>query len=237
MLVSEPILAAVCAYLSLVYAIFYTIFQLFPVVFQQRYGLSPAAAGLCYLPIAAGASFSLPLFWAWDRFLAKARRNGASWARRPECHRLPLVCLGGPLFALSLFWLGFGARPAQSFITPLLAGIPLGFGFSLAFASLLNYLTDAYDLFAASAHAAASTSRSLLALIFPLATSRLFSIFNLTGVCSLLGGLSAGSCLIPFLLLWKASLLGRCSPFFSALRQVREQIQSELQTAAALQTP
>lgn len=50
LLFTEPILAATSAYLTLVYAIMYLMFQAYPIVFQGFYGLSPSMASLAYIP-------------------------------------------------------------------------------------------------------------------------------------------------------------------------------------------
>ena len=129
------------------------------------------------------------------------------------------------MFVVSLFWLGWTSRPGVSFVVPMLAGLPFGFGFMLIFMALLNYLTDAYDFFAASANAAASTCRSLLAVVLPLATMPMFQRLQISGACSLLGGLSALMCVIPFIFVWKGPSLRESSPFCIALRERREEMQ------------
>ncbi|KAF4460933.1 Polyamine transporter 3 [Fusarium albosuccineum] len=233
MLIFEPIVTTTCAYLSLVYTIFYMSFQAFPIIFQDVYGLSPGITGLAYLPIFGGAALTLPIFWAWDGALARATARDAPWVKREEYRRLPLACLGGPLFVISLFWLGWSARDSVSFIAPMLAGIPFGMGFMLIFMAMLNYLTDAYEIFAASANAAASTCRSLFAVVLPLATTAMFRRLNISGACSLLGGLSALMCIIPFVFIWKGPSIRARSRFCIALRERKEEMQRREDEARA----
>jgi hypothetical protein len=52
-------------------------------------------------------------------------------------------------------------------MVPAMSGVPFGFGFCLVFLAFLNYLTDAYEIYSASAMAAASMCRSLLGATFP----------------------------------------------------------------------
>ncbi|RFU30930.1 hypothetical protein B7463_g5429, partial [Scytalidium lignicola] len=229
MLVSELIVTATCAYLALVYAIFYMSFQAFPIIFQQLYGLSPGVTGLCYLAIGAGAALSLPVFWFWDGVLANARARSAPWVKREEYRRVPLACIGGPLFAVSLFWLGFSSKSSITFVAPMLAGIPFGIGYMLIFMALLNYLTDAYEIFAASANAAAVTCRSMLAVVLPLATTHMFDKLGIAGACALLGGLSSAMCVIPFIFIWKGPTIRSRSRFCIALRERKEEMQRRLE--------
>ncbi|KAK8920455.1 Polyamine transporter 3 [Metarhizium anisopliae] len=222
MLFFEPIVAATCSYLALAYAIFYMSFQAFPIIFLRRYGLSPGITGLCYLPIGAGAFLSMVCFWSWDAYVARASSRGAVWATTDEYRRVPLATVGGPLFVISLFWLGFTAKPSISFVVPMLAGLPFGMGFQLIFMTLLNYLTDAYEVYAASANAAASATRSCLAVVLPLATRAMFNQLGISGACAVLGGLSAAMSVIPFVFLWKGQAIRNKSPFCIALRQMKE---------------
>ena len=50
LLVTEPILLSTSLYLTLAYAVFYLMFQAYPIVFQDFYGLQPGIAGLAYIP-------------------------------------------------------------------------------------------------------------------------------------------------------------------------------------------
>ncbi len=166
----------------------------------------------------------MAIFWAWDNILYRAQQRGAPWTKREDYRRLPLACLGGPLFVVSLFWLGFSARRSVTFVVPMLAGIPFGMGMMLIFMALLNYLTDAYEIFAASANAAASTCRSLLAVVLPLATAPMFSKLGISGACSLLGGISAVMCAIPFIFIRKGPSIRGRSRFCIALRERKEEM-------------
>jgi hypothetical protein len=107
----------------------------------------------------------------------------------------------------------------------MMAGIPFGMGFLLIFMALLNYLTDAYEVFAASANAAASTCRSLFAVVLPLATTRMFANLGIAGACSLLGGLSAVMCILPWLFIWKGPVIRSKSRFCIALKERKAEAQ------------
>lgn len=91
-----------------------------------------------------------------------------------------------------------------------------------------NYLTDAYEIFAASANAAASTSRSLLATVLPLATTPMFMKLGISGACSVLGGISLLMCAIPFVFLWQGDRIRANSGYCIALRQRREEVARQI---------
>lgn len=139
MLLFELIVSATCVYLALCYGIFYMTFQAYPIIFQEVYGLSPGVEGLCFLPIGAGALCALPIFFSWDAFLERAQAEGRPWTKKEEYRRVPLACIGGPLFVISLFWLGWASREDVPFWVPMLAGIPFGCGFQLIFMALVCF--------------------------------------------------------------------------------------------------
>lgn len=238
LLVTEPIVSACSGYLGLCYAIYYMSFQAFPIIFVQLYDLSPGQCGLVQLTVASGCILTLPVYWVYNQIWLRRREMDDQLSTKlqkynaAEYYRLPLACLGGPLFVISLFWLGWSARKEVSFVVPMLAGIPFGMGFMCTFISLLyvyllllcfgsasrilfisyifgdrNYLTDAYKSYAASANAASSCFRSLLATVLPLATAPMFSHLGISGACSLLGCLSALMSVIPFVFIWKGKSL------------------------------
>ncbi|KAF4584430.1 hypothetical protein GQ602_005803 [Ophiocordyceps camponoti-floridani] len=213
MLIFEPVVTASCIHLALSYAIFYVSFSVIPFIFLSVYKLPPSITGLCFLPIAIGSCLSLPIIWYWDGIVARGRTQGHAWTSRDEYLRMPPVALGGLLFTISVFWLGFTARPDIPFSVPLLAGLPFGVGFALIYGELANYLTDAYHVFAASAHAASTMTRSTLAVLLPLATPSLFARLGISGTCALLGGLSGLMTFVPFLFIYFGPTLRARSPF------------------------
>ncbi|KAI1609224.1 MFS transporter [Exophiala viscosa] len=230
MLFQEVIVMCTCAYISLAYGIFYMYFEAYPVIFQgpdSVYKWSPGVAGLAFLPIALGALLAAPIYLGWDSYLAKARTRGAKWAQQEEYRRLPLACIGGPLYVVSLFWIGWSARPDMFWLAPVASGVTFGIGFVLIFMALLNYLTDAYETFAASAQGIASTCRSMFGVLLPLASAKMFSSLGIAWSCSLLGFLAMGMCIIPFAFLWYGDQIRANSKFCQQLKEMKEQEAAE----------
>jgi MFS family permease len=137
MIIFEPIVNTSCVYLALLYAVFYMSFQAYPLIFQGIYGLSPGVCGLTYLAMGGGCLIAIPIFWTYDNILLRAQKRDAPWTHREEFNRLPLACLGGPMFTISLFWLGWSARDTVPFVVPMLSGVPFGIGFMCIFMALL----------------------------------------------------------------------------------------------------
>ncbi|OQU99908.1 hypothetical protein CLAIMM_05480 [Cladophialophora immunda] len=150
MLVTEPILLLIGFYLSFVYGLMYVTLSAYPLVFRGVHGMTPGVGSLSFLGIALGmvmagiASISMN-----SRWVRKYRSNNSR--ALPEW-RLPLAMIGGVVFTIGLFWLGWtGAYRTIHWITPTIAGVLVGFGLLSIFMQLVMYLIDAYLMFAASA--------------------------------------------------------------------------------------
>jgi hypothetical protein len=229
MLIFEPIVSATCIYLSLIYGIFYMYFEAYPMIFEGIYHQTPGISGLMFLPIGGGALLSIFVFLWYDGFLRRAQAQHKPWTEKEESRRLPLAFIGGPLLVLGLFWLGWTSRPSVPFYVPMLAGIPFGTGFILIFMALLNYLTDAYEIFAASALAAASGSRSVAGAVLPFAAKPMYSKLGVPWASSLLGFLSLAMCIIPWIFLWQGQRLRDGSRFCIFLKEKKIKELEELE--------
>ncbi|KAF4119814.1 Sugar (and other) transporter [Geosmithia morbida] len=218
---TQPIVLFTSLYLTLVYSLFYLMFQAYPIIFQRMtypplltkhvvvqqlsdvfaefYGLAPGPAGLMYLPMAGGVILSLFLFQLYDRWHLKALAAGKEWAQREIYRRLPLACFASPCMVISLFWLGWTPSHNIPPIVPALHGIFFGAGFQMVFMGMVNYLTDAFRDQSASANAAASTTRSIGAVVFPLAAHHMYSNLGIHWAPSLLGFVALAMGAIPFL--------------------------------------
>ncbi|KAI0883673.1 major facilitator superfamily protein [Annulohypoxylon maeteangense] len=218
MFCTESIVLFSCLYLSLIYAIFYLFFEAYPIIFEGMYGMTPGECGLMFLPIAIGALFSFVIYLAYDHIYQRAQEQGKQWITVEEYRRLPLACIGGPLFSGTIFWLAWTAKPSIHWIVPAIAGLPFGIGFLLIFMALINYLADAYGIFAASALAAASGTRSVLGAVLPLATDDMYGRLGVSWATSLLGFLSLLMALIPFAFIRFGRHMRENSKFSQALK-------------------
>lgn len=102
--------------------------------------------------------------------------------------RLPISMIGGVLFSGGLFWFGWsGFSGNVHWIVPVLSGLFTGFGIFSIFLSLLNYIVDAYLMFAASAIAANTFMRSIFGGIFPLFATQMFEGMGIQWAATLIG--------------------------------------------------
>ncbi|KAI1177946.1 major facilitator superfamily protein [Nemania sp. FL0916] len=222
-MLSEPIVLFTDIFILYQYVIFFLYFGAYPVIFKGTYALSDGISALMFIPTGIGAVLAIVIFVAWDRFHKKSAEQGKTWALKEEYRRLPLACLGGPLFALSEFWLGWAARPGVHWAIPALSGIPLGIGIDLTFLALNNYLTDAYGIYSASALASSVFTRNAVAaIVIPLATHSLYETLGTAWACSVLGFLCLALTPIPFVFVRWGPAMRKRSPFCRKLASIKE---------------
>lgn len=137
--------------------------------------------------------------------------------------RLPLACIAGPFFVISSFWLGWTARPSIHWLVPCLASTLFGMGYLCLFMALLNYLVDAYEVFAASAMAAASLSRSSFGAVLPFAAKPMYRALGVAWATSLLGFFSVALCVVPFVFLKWGKKMREKSTFCQYLAQKKRE--------------
>lgn len=168
--------------------------------------------------VGVGAVLALAIFFLYDRIVRRAETRNEPWICHQENRRLPLACLGGAVYAASIFWLGWTSSRSIHWIVPMLAGLPFGIGFLLLFMALMNYMADAYGVYSASALAAASCSRSICGAVLPLATGAMYSRLGVQWATSLLGFLSVGTAVLPWVFIWCGESIRARSKFARSLR-------------------
>ncbi|KAI0841290.1 major facilitator superfamily protein [Hypoxylon sp. FL0890] len=226
-ILSEPLVFFTDLFILYQYVIFFLYFGAYPVIFSNTYSMSNGVSALMFVPIGIGAVLAIVIFVAWDRYHRRSVERGKSWALQEEYRRLPLACLGGPLFALSEFWLGWTARPNIHWAVPALSGIPLGIGIDLTFLALNNYLTDAYDIYSASALASSVFTRNILAaILIPLTTYPLYENLGTDWACTLLGCLCVVLTPIPFAFIRWGPAMRRRSSFCQKLVHMKDRDES-----------
>ncbi|KAK0254750.1 hypothetical protein LTS09_010221 [Friedmanniomyces endolithicus] len=194
MLFTEPIVLALSIYMAFIYGLLYLFLTFYPIVFQQIHGMSEGVGGLPFLGMITGeiiaGIYIILLQPSYNKKLAANNKIPI-----PEW-RLPPVIIGGVLFAIGVLWFGWsGYRKDIHWIVPTLSGLFTGFGIMSIFLQCLNYLIDAYLMFAASAVAANTFLRSLCGAIFPLFATYMIEGMGVQWAGTFLGLL--GFCLVP----------------------------------------
>jgi DHA1 family multidrug resistance protein-like MFS transporter len=186
MLWTEPIVLLLSIYMAFIYGLLYLFLTAYPLVFQGKYHMSPGVGGLPFLGMICGQLMAgAMMLLRQGSYRRKLMANNG--VAIPEW-RLPEVIVGGVAFAIGLFWLGWAGYTGKvHWIVPTLSGLLSGFGIMAIFLQALNYLVDAYLMFAASAIAANTFLRSLCGAVFPLFVTYMFNGMGIQWACTMLG--------------------------------------------------
>ncbi|KAI2634388.1 MFS general substrate transporter [Hypomontagnella submonticulosa] len=190
LLFGEPIVTLLSIYMAFIYGLLYLFLTAYPFVFQGVHGFNAGQSGLAFFGMIIGqlcAGITVLLDQpSYQRKLAA--NNGIPI---PEW-RLPIVIAGGVAFTGGIFWFGWsGYRADVHWIVPAASGILTGFGLMAIFLQALNYLVDAYLMFAASAIAGNTFLRSLCGAGFPLFSTYMFNGLGIQWASTLLGCVAA----------------------------------------------
>jgi len=185
--------------MSFIYGILYLFLTAYPLVFVGVHGFSSGQSGLTFFGMIAGQVIAGAVVLAQQPwYMRKLTANNGLPV--PEW-RLPSIMAGGIAFAVGIFWFGWsGYNPNVHWSVPAASGIFTGFGLMSIFLQALNYLVDAYLMFAASAIAGNTFMRSLCGAGFPLFARQMFEGMGIQWASTLLGCVAALLAPIPFVL-------------------------------------
>lgn len=197
LLFREPIVFLLSIYMAIIYGTLYMMFAAFPIVYQQGRGWSPGIGGLSFIGVMVG-ELTAVAYSIWDNKRyekVEARHHGNA----PPEARLPPAMLGSVFLPLGLFWFAWTNYPSIHWSVSIIATAPFGFGMVLVFLSTMNYLIDAYVIYAASVLAASSVLRSLFGAAFPLFTTYMYQNLGIHWASSVPAFLALACVPFPFL--------------------------------------
>lgn len=227
MLTSEPVVIFFTLWVSFAWGILFLFFSSVVQTFQSAYGFNTMQTGLIELAISAGAVIATAVNPLQDlAYLRSARRNNERPGKPIPEARLYAAIPGTLLFSAGLFWYGWTCRPEIHWIVPTCGIACVGVGIYAIYLGVVNYLTDAYEKYAASSLSAASVGRNLFGAFLPLASQPLFNALGFGWAGSLLGFIGLAMAPIPLVLLWKGRAIRAASPFMSEASYEEEEDQA-----------
>ena len=201
LLLKEPIVLLLSIYMAIIYGTLYMMFAAFPVVYQQGRHWSEGIGGLAFLGVAFGMMLAvictIPDNRRYLKAEAAALAKGMTGAA-PEA-RLPPAIVGSICIPAGLFVFAWTNYPSIHWIVSIIFTAPFGFGMVLVFLSIMNYLIDAYTIYAASVLAANSVLRSIFGAIFPLFTTYMYRNLGIHWASSIPAFLALACVPFPFL--------------------------------------
>ncbi|KAK5788159.1 hypothetical protein VI817_009117 [Penicillium citrinum] len=216
MLLTEPVVIFFTLWVSFAWGILFLFFSSVGQTFSHNYGWGTFTTGLVQLAISVGAVIGTVVNPLQDWiYLRSAKRNHINPGKPIPEARLYTSIPGSLLFAGGLFWYGWGSVGDGSihWIVPTLGIGCTGVGIYSIYMAVVNYLTDAYEKYAASALSAASLGRNTFGAFLPLASFQLFDTLGFGWAGSLLGFVGVALSVVPVVLVLKGPDIRRRSPF------------------------
>lgn len=214
MLISEPVVIFFTLWISFAWGILYLFFSSVVQTYSTNYGWSNFQTGLVQLAISVGAVIGTIINPIQDRlYLRSANRNKERPGKPIPEARLYFAVPGSLLFAGGLFWYGWASQPSVHWIVPTIGITIAGIGIYSIYMGVVNYLTDAYEKYAASALSAASLGRNAFGAFLPFASYQLFSTLGFGWAGSLLGFVGIALSFVPIVLIFKGPQIRKRSPF------------------------
>lgn len=199
MLFLSPLLFSLSLYIAFCYGVLYLLFNTIPLVFQDQYGFNLGETGLVYIPMGLGYGLSMTIFSVVsDRtVLRMTAANGGVY--EPEM-RLPDCIWFACLLPMTFFWYGWTAQAQTHWIVPVLALLPFSIGIIGVWQPIQAYIIDAFPEYAASALAAFTVFRSVVAAFLPLAGPAMYDSLGLGWGNTVLGLIAVALIPVPALI-------------------------------------
>jgi hypothetical protein len=185
-------------------------FAAFPICYTSQRDWSSGVGALPFVGIIVGmvmaSLFAKPENDHWRAVAAKSPGDFA-----PPEQRLRQTIYGSVLLPISLFWFAWTNGTNVHWIVSVLAGVPFGIATVFIFISIINYLVDAYVVYAASVLASNTVLRSFFGAAFPLFTTQMYENLGIHWASSVPAFLALACMPFPLLFyIYGATIRERC---------------------------
>jgi len=207
----DPSIAFTAVYTALVYGIYYSFFEAFPIVYNGFYGFNLGEMGLTFLSITVGVVLSIAWYWwyIYYRVEPEIRNHGLG---QPERRLIPALFVTF-LIPIGLFLFGWTANKDIHWIASVIGIAITTVGIFILLQCIFLYLPLSYPQYAASLFAGNDFARSSLAAGAIHFSRPLFHNLSVGKGISLLAGLTCGCCVGIYVLFFYGEKLRARSRF------------------------
>jgi DHA1 family multidrug resistance protein-like MFS transporter len=186
----DPSIAFTSVYTAIIYGIFYSFFEAFPLVYNEMYGFNLGELGLTFLSVTVGVVLAITWYWWYIYTIVEPdiKLNGLG---SPERRLIPALYVTF-LVPIGLFIFGWTAREDVHWIASCIGIVITTIGIFLIIQCIFLYLPLVYPQYAASLFAGNDFTRSALAAGAIHFSYPLFHNLGVDRGISLLGGLTIG---------------------------------------------
>ncbi|KAK3073346.1 hypothetical protein LTR53_005142 [Teratosphaeriaceae sp. CCFEE 6253] len=185
MLVQEPILAFVTAYMSYLYGVLYLLFEAYPIEYHENRGWSLGVSALpfCAFLVGIAGGTALMAYSTATNFKRAFLKHGKAV---PE-ERLPPMIICAVILPIALFWFAWTSEQyVESWVPSVIATGFLGGSLLVTFWQGINYIIDCYGFYSNSAIAVNTFIRSIAGAVFPLFSAQMYRGLGVAWATSLL---------------------------------------------------
>lgn len=195
----DPSVLFTSLYCALVYCIFYSFFEVFPLVYMDMYGMNYGEMGLIYLAVLTAVVVGgVPYLGFIHFFVNKATKEGRKI--QPETRLVPAL-VASLFMPTGLFLFAWTSDPRFHWIVPTIGVFLASGAVCIIIQSVFVYIALAYPAYVSSLLAANTFCRAVLALAAVLWSGPLYHDLGVGRGTSILGGL-CGGCIIGVFVLW-----------------------------------
>jgi MFS transporter, DHA1 family, multidrug resistance protein len=177
-------------YTSAIYSIYYSFFEVFPLVYVGIYGFNLGELGLPFLTITVGCAIGLAIYVAYNYYYLEP--NIVAHGLGVQERRLVPALFATMLLPAALFWFGWTAEKSIHWIVCTIGLTLFPIGAFVLFQCIFIYLPLSYPQYAASLFAANDLCRSALAAGSILYARPLYINLGIGSGVSVLAGLLCG---------------------------------------------
>ena len=197
MIVQEPILALITAYLSFLYGVLYLLFEAYPIAFQEGRGWNEGVGSLPFLSFVVGIAMGNGVI-AYST-ATNFKKSFVKYGRPIPEERLQPMIVGAIVLPIGLFWFAWTSNSDIIWVPQVLSSALLGMGCLITFWQGINYIIDCYGFYANSAIAINTFIRSIAGAGFPLFAPAMYHNLGVAWATSVLGFLCVAFAPVPIL--------------------------------------
>ncbi|KAI4603084.1 hypothetical protein KJ359_005875 [Pestalotiopsis sp. 9143b] len=186
--VKDPAILFVQVYSAIIYGIYYSFFEVFPLVYPVYYGMGPGQVGLVFLCILVACLIGVAVYVAYLYFYLNPRIRAHGFPAQESRLRPALLAAFGPTVGLFIF--AWTARPDVHWIAPTVGITVYGATVFVIMQCIFVYVPLSYPRYAASLFAGNDFFRSALAFASILFARPMFANLGVARGTTLLAGLS-----------------------------------------------
>ncbi|ETS83258.1 hypothetical protein PFICI_05134 [Pestalotiopsis fici W106-1] len=186
--IKDPAILFVQVYSAIIYGIYYSFFEVFPLVYPVYYGMGPGQIGLVFLCILVACLIGVAIYIAYLYFYLNPRIAAHGFPVQESRLTPALLAAFGPTVGLFIF--AWTARPDVHWLAPTVGITVYGATVFVIMQCIFVYVPLSYPQYAASLFAGNDFFRSALAFASILFAKPMFAHLGVARGTTLLAGLS-----------------------------------------------